>query len=88
MERTCGNRERRQRLVKNSVGLIAAVTRANLSPTTEILTLNPKKLKLATEIVKANNAHVLNKSKEYRQARDALLAKKIKLRRHIVQVAE
>ena len=46
------------------------------------------KLKPATEMVKVNNAHVLNESKEYRQARDAVLAKEIKLRRHIVQVAE
>ena len=49
---------------------------------------NAKKLTPATEILKANNAHVLNESKEFRQARDALLAKEIKLRRHIVQVAE
>ena len=56
-------------LLKNSVGLIAAVKRANLSPTTAILMNNAKKLKPATEIVKANNAHVLNESKEYRQAR-------------------
>ena len=49
---------------------------------------NAKKLTPATEMVKANNAHVLNESKEFRQARDALLAKEIKLRRHIVQVSE
>ena len=47
-----------------------------------------KKLKPATEMVKANNAHVLNESKEYRQARDALLAEEIELRRYIVRVAE
>ena len=47
-----------------------------------------KKLKPATEMVKANNAHVLNESKEYRQARDALLAEEIELRRSIVRVAE
>ena len=46
------------------------------------------KLKPATEMVKANNAYVLNESKEYRQARDALLAEEIELRRHIVRVAE
>ena len=46
------------------------------------------KLTPATEMVKANNAHVLNESKEYRQARDALLAEEIELRRHIVRVAE
>ena len=47
-----------------------------------------KKLKPASEMVKANNAHVVNESKEYRQARDALLAEEIELRRHIVRVAE
>ena len=46
------------------------------------------KLKPATEMVKANNAHVLNESKEYRLARDALAAEEIELRRHIVRVAE
>ena len=30
--------------------------------------------KLAADVVKANDAHVLNESKAYRQARDALLA--------------
>ena len=39
-------------------------------------------------MVKANNAHVLNESKAYRQARDALAAEEIELRRHIVRVAE
>jgi predicted dithiol-disulfide oxidoreductase (DUF899 family) len=47
-----------------------------------------QKLKLATEMVKANGAHVLNESKAYRQARDALAAEEIELRRHIVRVAE
>ena len=47
-----------------------------------------KKLKPAAEMVKANDAHVLNESKEYRQARDALAAEEIELRRHIVRVAE
>lgn len=47
-----------------------------------------KKLKPAAEMVKANDAHVLNESTEYRQARDALLAEEIELRRHIVRVAE
>ena len=46
-----------------------------------------KILKLATEMVKANNAYVLNESEEYRQARDALAAEEIELRRHIVRVA-
>ena len=31
-------------------------------------------LKPAADMVKANDAHVLNESKAYRQARDALLA--------------
>ena len=43
-----------------------------------------KKLKPATAMVKANHAHVLNESKAYRQARDALAAEEIELRRHIV----
>ena len=45
-------------------------------------------LRPAAEMVKANHAHVLNESSEYRQARDALLAEEIELRRHIVRVAE
>ena len=49
---------------------------------------NAKKLKAATKMVKANNAHVLNEGKEYRQARDALAIEEIKLRLHIVRVAE
>jgi pimeloyl-ACP methyl ester carboxylesterase len=49
---------------------------------------DPKKLKPAAEMVKANQAHVLNESKAYRQARDALPAEEIELRRHIVRVAE
>lgn len=47
-----------------------------------------KKLKAAAEMVKANDAHVTNESKEYRQARDALLAEEIELRRHIARAAE
>ena len=47
-----------------------------------------KNLKPANEMVEANNAHVLNESKEYRHARDALLVEEIELRRHIVRVAE
>ena len=50
--------------------------------------IDAKKLKPAAEMVKANDAHVLNESTEYRQARDALLAEEIELRRHIVRVAE
>ena len=45
-------------------------------------------LKPAAEMVKKNAAHVLHESKAYRQARDALLAEEIELRRHIVRVAE
>ena len=47
-----------------------------------------KNLKLATEMVRANGAHVLNESDDYRQARNALAAEEIELRRHIVRVAE
>ena len=47
-----------------------------------------KKLKPAAEMVRANDAHDLNESKEYRRARDALLAEEIELRRHIERVAE
>lgn len=47
-----------------------------------------KKLKPAAEMVKANDAHDLNESKEYRHARDVLLAEEIELRRHIERVAE
>ncbi len=46
------------------------------------------KLKPAADMVKANGAHVLNESKAYRNARDALLAEEIELRRHIGRVAE
>ena len=46
------------------------------------------KLKPATGMVNANYAHVLNESKDYRQARNALAAEEIELRRHIVRVAE
>ena len=49
---------------------------------------DPQKLRPAAEMVKKNAAHVLNESKEYRQARDALLDEEIELRRHIVRVAE
>ena len=45
-------------------------------------------LKSAAEMVKANDAHVLNESRAYRQARDAFAAEEIELRRHIVRVAE
>ena len=49
---------------------------------------NAKILKPAVEMVKANDAHVLNESKKYRQARDALLVEEIELRRHIARVAK
>ena len=45
-------------------------------------------LRPAAEMVKKNAGHVLNESKAYRQARDALLAEEIELRRHIVRVAK
>ena len=47
-----------------------------------------KNMKLAIEMVRANGAHVLNESNDYRQARNALAAEEIELRRHIVRVAE
>ena len=47
-----------------------------------------KNLKPATEMVQTNDAHVLNESNDYRQARNALAAEEIELRRHIVRVAE
>jgi predicted dithiol-disulfide oxidoreductase (DUF899 family) len=42
-------------------------------------------LRPAVEMVKANHAHVLNESKAYRQARDALLAGEIELRPRLVK---
>ena len=42
----------------------------------------------ATELALANTAHVPNESADYRQARNALLAEEIELRRHIERVAE
>ena len=47
----------------------------------KITMTDAKKLKAAAEMVKANDAHVLNESKEYQQARDALAAEDIELRR-------
>lgn len=41
----------------------------------------------ATELAEANKAHFPNESPEYRQARNALLAQEIELRRHIERVA-
>ena len=42
----------------------------------------------ATELAKRNGIHFPNESKEYRRARNALLAEEIELRRHIERVAE
>jgi predicted dithiol-disulfide oxidoreductase (DUF899 family) len=42
----------------------------------------------AKELAKKNGVHFPNESAEYRQARDALLAEEIELRRHIERVAE
>jgi predicted dithiol-disulfide oxidoreductase (DUF899 family) len=41
----------------------------------------------ATELAAANKAHFPNESSEYRQARNALLAEELELRRHIERVA-
>ena len=45
-------------------------------------------LTAATELARANTAHVPNESADYRTARNALLAEEIELRRHIERVAE
>jgi predicted dithiol-disulfide oxidoreductase (DUF899 family) len=45
-------------------------------------------LKPATELARINAVRFPNESTEYRQARDALLAEEIELRRHIERVAE
>ena len=50
------------------------------------MTAHPQ-LKSADELAKNNGVRFLNESREYRQARDALLAEEIKLRRHIERVA-
>ena len=42
----------------------------------------------AAELAKKNGVRFPNESAEYRQARDALLAEEIELRRHIERVAE
>ncbi len=41
----------------------------------------------AAELAATNKAHFPNESPEYRQARNALLAEEIELRRHIERVA-
>ena len=48
----------------------------------------PKKLKAAAAMVASNDAHKPNESHAYRQARNALAAEEIELRRHIARVAE
>ncbi|MBT9465650.1 MAG: DUF899 family protein [Hydrogenophaga sp.] len=45
-------------------------------------------LKPASELARGNGVRFPNESDEYRQARDALLAEEIELRRHIERVAE
>src|SRR5260370_126233 len=45
-------------------------------------------LRPAKELASRNGAHFPNESAEYRQARNALLAEEIELRRHIERVAE
>jgi len=51
--------------------------------------MNPQQpLKPATELAKLNGVRFPNESEEYRQARDALLAEEIELRRHIERVAQ
>lgn len=45
-------------------------------------------LKSAAEVARANKAHFPNESKDYREARNHLLAEEIELRRHIERVAE
>ena len=42
----------------------------------------------ADELARKNGVRFPNESKEYRQARDALLAEEIELRRHIERVAQ
>ena len=48
----------------------------------------PLQLKSAIEMAKQNGVRFPNESREYRHARDALLAEEIELRRHIERVAE
>ena len=49
---------------------------------------SPKELAPAKELAKKNGVRFPNESDAYRQARDALLAEEIELRRHIERVAE
>ena len=76
--------------ISSAMGRRAAIDVRLLFQSTiwELTMADPQKLRPAAEMVKKNAAHVLNESKEYRQARDALLDEEIELRRHIVRVAE
>ncbi len=47
-----------------------------------------QQLRPATELARLNGVRFPNESEEYRQARDALLAEEIELRRHIERVAQ
>lgn len=49
---------------------------------------NPQALVSADALAKANRAHLPNESPAYRQARNALLAEEIELRRHLERVAQ
>ena len=52
------------------------------------ISMNTTQLKPAIELAKGNGIRFPNESDNYRQARDALLAEEIELRRHIERVAE
>src|SRR6185295_17213203 len=49
---------------------------------------NDQTLRPAAELAALNDAHYPNESPEYREARNALLAEEIELRRHLERVAE
>jgi predicted dithiol-disulfide oxidoreductase (DUF899 family) len=50
--------------------------------------MDKQTLTSATELARANTAQFPNESADYRQARNALLAEELELRRHIARVAE
>ena len=50
--------------------------------------MNTTQLKSAIDLARQNGVRFPNESAGYRQARDALLAEEIELRRHIERVAE
>ena len=50
--------------------------------------MSTNQLKSAIELARQNGVRFPNESADYRQARDALLAEEIELRRHIERVAE